>query len=113
MKPYDSNRWRMVEDFIYLTPKTTITIPHGFVHDLASIPRPLNLIFRKHGKHTKAAILHDWCYHRKGKVKKGFVKLSRAECDRLFYTAMRECGVGWLKAKMMYYAVRAGGWASW
>lgn len=113
MKPYAANKWRMVEDFDYVTPGGDfIRIPHGFIHDLASIPRGLNLLFRKHGNHTRAAILHDWCYYMQGQVT-AKIKLTRLESDELFLLAMKECGVGYLKRHMMYYAVRLGGYFAW
>lgn len=113
MKPYDSNKWRMVEDFDYVTQGGDfIRIPHGFIHDLASIPRGFNLFFRKHGDHTRAAILHDWCYHTKGQITPK-IKLTRLQSDELFLMAMKECGVGYFKRCMMYYAVRVGGFLSW
>lgn len=113
LKPYSDSQWRMVEDFDYVTERGDfIRIPHGFIHDIASIPRPLNVFFRKHGRHTNAAILHDWCYHTKGAITPK-IKLSRLESDRLFLDAMKECGVGYFKRVSMYYAVRIGGYLSW
>lgn len=113
MKPYADNKWRMVEDFDYITDTGVfIRVPHGFVHDLASIPRPLNLFFRKHGRHTQAAILHDWCYHTQGQVTEK-VKLTRLLSDELFLEAMKETGVGYFKRYSMYYAVRLGGYFAW
>lgn len=113
MKPYGGNKWRMVEDFDYVTESGDfIRIPHGFVHDLASIPRPLNLLFRKHGRHTSAAILHDWAYHTQGQIT-GKIKLNRLQSDELFLEAMKASGVGYFKRVSMYYAVRLGGYLAW
>jgi len=113
MQPYDSSCWRMVEDFDYITEAGDfIRIPHGFVHDIASIPRPFNLFFRRHGAHTCAAILHDWCYHTKGQITKE-IKLTRLQSDQLFLEAMKECNVGYFKRYAMYYAVRLGGYLAW
>ena len=113
MKPYSASKWRMVNDFDYVTEGGDfVRIPHGFIHDMASIPRGVNLFIRKHGAHTKAAILHDWCYHTKGKINGG-ERLTRLQSDELFLTAMRECGVGYFKRYMMYYGVRCGGFIAW
>lgn len=113
MKPYAGNKWRMVEDLDYITQKADfIRIPHGFIHDIASIPVPINLFFRKHGRHTNAAILHDWCYHTKGQIT-GKIKLTRLQSDELFLAAMSECGVGYFKRHSMYWGVRLGGFIAW
>lgn len=113
LKPYSGDKWRMVEDFDYVTAEGDfIRIPHGFVHDLASIPRGLNVLFRKHGKHTSAAILHDWCYHTKGAITPS-INLTRLQSDELFLAAMKESGVGYFKRVSMYYAVRLGGCFAW
>ena len=113
MRPYKGDKWQMVEPLDYRTEDGEfIRVPVGFVHDLASVPRVLNIFFRKHGHHTNAAILHDWGYYKKGHVAKG-VKLSRSKVDKLFLEAMKASGVGYFQRKMMYYAVRLGGFVAW
>ena len=113
LAPYSSDKWRMIEDLDYLADdKTFIRIPHGFVHDLASIPVPLNLFVRVNGRHREASILHDWLYNQKGLISQ-FKRLNRLESDAMFLEAMKSGGVGWFKRNMMYYAVRVGGFIAW
>lgn len=112
MTTHPDNKWRMVEELDYQFGQRIIRIPKGFVHDMASIPRPFNLFIRKHGNHTEAAILHDWLYANTGLIN-SFSRLTRLQCDHLFYRAMIESGVSQTKACLMFRAVRLGGWASW
>ncbi len=39
-----------------------ITVPAGFVTDLASIPPPANVVFSKTGRYSSAGIVHDYLY---------------------------------------------------
>jgi len=113
MEPYSDERWRMIEDFDYLTEDDRfIRIPHGFVHDLASIPRVFRLFFSVNGRHREAAILHDWLYHNQGLVSE-FKRFTRAESDKLFLEAMKSSGVGYFKRHSMYWGVRVGGFIAW
>ncbi len=74
-----------------------ITIPRGSDSDGASVPKIFWNIFPPFGKYWRAALLHDYLYRHTQRPK--------AECDGLFYEAMRACGVGWLKAKTIYQGV--------
>ena len=112
MKFYSDSEWMLTNDFIYYHGKQKIEIPAGFTHDLASVPRPLNVFFRKHGKHSKAAIVHDYLYANQGLVSQ-FKRYTRAESDDIFYQAMLESGVSKFKAWCMWCAVRAGGYFAW
>lgn len=78
-----------------------ITVPKGFVSDLASSPRALWVLFPPFGKYTKAAILHDWLYTEK--------KLARKDCDKVFLEAMQVLGVPKSNSHPMYWAVRLFG----
>lgn len=81
-----------------------VDVAKGRVTDLASIPRLFRGIFQVNGKHRRAAVVHDELY------KTGAVP--RKDADLRFLEAMEEAGVGWLKRRMMYRAVRLGGWAA-
>ena len=99
------SRWKLIEKLEYGSESGALFIVKpGFITDLASIPRPLRLIFEVNGKHRKAAVLHDWLYKSK--------ELSRSKCDELFLEAMKSTGVSYWKRYMMYWGVRVGGWAS-
>ena len=112
MKIHGSDKWILVNDFIYYDVGQKIEIKSGFIHDLASVPVPLNLIFRKHGDHSKAAIVHDYLYSNQGLVSQ-FKRYTRAESDEIFHKAMLESGVNKVKAWFMWAGVRSGGYFAW
>lgn len=102
LRPSDkSNEWILESDLIW----DDITIPAGFITDLASIPRIAQSIIPVNGKHRSAAILHDYLYVIQDR--------SRGEADELFLNAMESSGVGWLQRRIMHAAVRVGGWMPW
>lgn len=102
----------LVEQFTFITNELfTVMVPKGFVTDLASIPRVLRLLIQVNGRHSDAAIIHDWLYYKKGNV--CFWTFSRKECDDIFYQAMLESGVPKWKARTMWSGVRVGGWLAW
>lgn len=106
-------KWKMNAELDYLSSAGTfIRVPKGFVHDLASIPRPFNLLLRVNGDHREAAILHDFAYANLGVVS-NFKTLTRQECDLLFLEAMHSCLVNRATAKAMYCAVRLFGMFAW
>lgn len=76
------------------------TVPSGVHTDFASIPRgPLRTIIPRVGLHGKAAVFHDYL------CESGIV--SRKLADKLFLMALKSCGVGFVKRRIMYAAVRA------
>lgn len=79
-------------------------IPAGFVTDWASIPRFYRWRFSPTGKHSRAALAHDFLYRE--------AIVPRAVCDQVFLDAMEALGVGWWSRHVMHKAVRLGGWAS-
>jgi hypothetical protein len=82
-----------------------ISVPTGFVTDLASIPPIFWWAIRPTGRHGHAAILHDWLYWEQG--------VSRAVADRVFEVAMAELDVDRAVRKAMWAAVRVGGGDYW
>ena len=81
-------------------------VPVGFITDGASVPRVLHsLISPWSGKHSKAAVLHDYLY-RSGVV-------SRLIADVIFLEAMRVLKVNRFTALTMYIAVRLFGLKAW
>ena len=79
-----------------------LTIPAGFVTDLASVSRLLWWVLPPFGRYTRAAVVHDFLYSGQG--------LSRAIADAIFLEAMTDLGVGRWKRWVMYAGVRLGGW---
>lgn len=80
-----------------------IKVPKGFTCDGASIPKFLWKIFGHplEGDIVRAAVLHDYLYRTK--------RTSRKNADWLFFTIMREDGVGFIKRSLMWLAVRLFG----
>jgi len=86
-----------------------ITVEKGFETDLASIPKFIRSIVDPSAPYIKEpAVVHDWIY--RGYTAKTF---NRKDADRLFYRGMRSNGISWIKAKIMYWAVRLFGVSSW
>lgn len=82
-----------------------VSVPLGFVTDLASTPRLIWSFIPPFGLHAAAAVLHDYGY--------GIKDRSRKEYDRIFRDAMLVLGVRTGKAYIMWLAVRIFGWLSW
>ena len=105
----DGRRWKLFRSFTYhigsKRSQDTITVPVGFVTDFASIPWVLWSWLPYWGKYGKAAVIHDYIYQTHCRT--------RAEADKIFYDAMLVSGTKSWKARLMYWAVRAGGWAAW
>lgn len=93
--PHDDETWELADDYG--------EIPKGFVTDGGSIPR---FFWRVVGAPTDPQtcgpyIKHDWKYQT------GCV--SRAQADEELYADLRAAGVGYFRAKAVYYAVRMFG----
>ena len=84
-------------------------MPVGFTCDLASVPRWLRWPFAPPWeKSAKSGVFHDMLY--RWAMRLG---VSRDTADDLFYDSLAAEGVGWLRRRAMYRAVRLGGWRSW
>jgi len=102
----DDDLWELDEPLTYVTlDAETITVPAGFVTDLASIPRAFQNLISVNGRHRAPAILHDYLYSIRDR--------ERSMCDDLFLEAMASVGVRWSQRWVMYLAVRIGGWVAW
>lgn len=103
----DGRSWVLYSpDFAFVPDKgKEVAVPPGFVTDFASVPRPLWWLFAPWGRHGHAAVIHDWGYYKQDRP--------RREYDRIFHDAMRTLGVGWLKRRAMWLAVRGPGWFAW
>lgn len=78
----------------------------GFLTDLASVPRWSALLFeRVEGETASAAVLHDWFY--------ATHQVPRVVADGLFHEALLSCGVGPVRAYVMWAGVRIGGARGW
>ncbi len=94
-----------------------ITVPAGFVTDLASIPRPATALFVPSGGYTLAAVVHDWLYATRGSClwkghPRGCIRsmpYTRAEADQILLQAMTDLNVGRFTRVVIWAAVRLGG----
>jgi hypothetical protein len=90
-------RWRLAEAWV--TPFGVI--PAGFETDGASVPRFLWWFASPTGKLFEASIIHDWHYQNAINTKKA--------ADAAFFITARKFGVGYLKARTAWLAVRLFG----
>ncbi|WP_085940261.1 DUF1353 domain-containing protein [Acidovorax radicis] len=83
-----------------------VTVPAGFVTDLASVPPALwSFGLSPADKYTRAAIIHDYLYWTQS--------CSKEQSDRLLAIAMKESDVGWVKSGAVFSGVVVGGQESW
>lgn len=97
-----------------------MTVPAGFVTDLASIPRPVWNLFPPDGPWAKAAVIHDFLYFTHGTGlwhgRRGITRkapYSRAEADGILREAMAVLGVPAWQRFVIWSAVRIGGGSGW
>jgi len=97
---------QLIKDYkIRLADNRIITVPSGFETDFASVPRLFWRIVPPWGRYSPAAVVHDFLYHTG--------MLRRSEADRIFLELMKRLSVPFWKRRMMYWAVRVGGWKAW
>lgn len=82
-----------------------VTVPKGFVTDLASIPRVFYSLLRPDREYAHAAIVHDFLYWKQ--------TISREDADKILKFAMEDLEVDPLIVKSIYQAVKMFGGSSW
>lgn len=98
--------WRLLASLGYSSDLIgQVTVPAGFVTDLASVPRLPVAFFLAGGLAHAAAVVHDWLYTTH--------QVDRATADSVFREACQACGVSRWRAYLMWLGVRAGGAGSW
>lgn len=81
-----------------------ITVPDGFVTDLASIPKVFQWVYSPSNEKSKyPSILHDYMYH-------NGCDYTRKEADLVFYYFLRKQGFNIFRANLYYMAVRLFGY---
>ena len=83
----------------------SVTVPAGFVTDLASIPPVFYTWLRPDGDYTFAAIVHDYLYWEQA--------LSRKEADDILKLAMEDLKVDSSATEAIFHAVRTFGQPAW
>lgn len=101
----ESRKVQLLAPFEYhvgsLPSTTVISVPVGFISDLASTPRFMWTIFPPLDRYSKAAILHDYMYK--------YAIASKEYADGVFLEAMEVLGVPGWKRISLYLAVRLFG----
>jgi hypothetical protein len=113
----DGRTWMLRRSVAYrLADGRTATVRAPFAFDFASIPR---MFWRVVGPPTGAgpganygiaAVWHDWLYRHKAI---GGRPITRATADAVLLEIMRYTRVDAWRAWVIYWAVRAFGWAAW
>ena len=96
----DGRTMTLLSELRYTDPQGVVWIaPAGSVVDGASIPRTLWTVMGGpfEGKYRNGSVLHDVAYEQHNRP--------WADCDRMFYNAMRCSGVGPVEAGTMYYSL--------
>jgi hypothetical protein len=99
--------WRLNAPLVYQSDvaKITITVPAGFVTDLASTPRLPFVYELAGGVANLASVVHDYAYSTH--------IVDRKTADAILREASAVTGVSWLTRQAMWLGVRAFGWSHW
>lgn len=99
---YGKKRWKLTDPLIYASKLAgNITVPAGFITDMASVPRiPLAYWLAGDTAH-EAAVIHDYLYTSH--------KHPRDVADAVFLEAMKAMGEPFIRRYAMYTAVRLFG----
>lgn len=101
--PLKDDSFIVNRDFKVVVNGSTVTVPHGFVTDLASIPKCLQPVYSPTDFTTIApSVLHDYMYS-------GVGIYNRKQSDAIFYNALIENGAGKIQAFKFWAAVRLFG----
>lgn len=95
--------WELVEPLVYHGATERWVIPAGFVSDFASVPGIVTWLVPKTGRHTLAAVLHDFLCTEG--IRQG---LASRDADGLFRRAMREQGTPPVRRWLAWCGVRLG-----
>lgn len=103
----DGEYWVLVAPLNYRIWNTEgyITIPKGFVTDLASVPPIFWSVLPKTGKYMSAAILHDYLYADQ--------RCTKEQADLILKMEMETFGVSPIKSALIYKAVDSFGASAW
>ena len=82
-----------------------VTVPKGFVTDLASIPRIFYSLLPPDGDYTVPAIIHDYLYWTQ--------TTTRNQADNILRFSMQDYKIGPITRTVIYNAVHVGGGSAW
>jgi len=103
----DGRNWIVKEPLVYRVgiSNDSVTVPRGFVTDLASIPPALQSLIQQNGPHLLPAVIHDYLYWKQ--------TCTRAESDQLLLLAMIENKVPVRDRTAIYQTVKIAGSFAW
>ncbi len=113
MRPIGYKRQAELREPLYISwssqgARHEVVAPIGFIHNGPSIPDRLRgIVFYTH-RLLRPSIVHDYLYtygHKTG--------WTRKEADRLFLESLKVEGVGLIRRRVMWLAVRAAGSRAW
>lgn len=106
--------WHLEADFRVMWvqdgKEMTYTAKAGLVTDMSSTPSWAQWIpqLQKAQRMVRASIIHDSIYE--NRKTNGWKRIA---ADKLFYAMLRQQGVWWVQANLIYRAVRIGGGPVW
>lgn len=96
--------FRLDAPFIVQINNNIVTVPRGFITDLASTPRLLWPLYAPNDTRTiRPAVIHDYMY----RCVSGY---SRHDADVIFYYGLMNHYVGSFRSRKYYWGVRVFGW---
>lgn len=109
--------WRVNEPFgFHHSPcAITITVPSGFIGDLASVPRITKAIIDDDDPDiVEGAVIHDYIYRHRGNVFGSPAEtLTRLQADEILREAMKVRRASLMRVMLVFTAVRIGGASAW
>lgn len=100
--------WELREEFAFYSDSLgqRITVPAGFITNLASIPKAVqNIIANDDPRIEMPSVIHDYCYT--------VQTVSREQADKVIREGMELQGAGAFIRQSVYLALRAFGGAAW
>jgi hypothetical protein len=103
----DGLHWIVKEPMTYIVgvSKESVTVPVGFVTDMASIPPSLQSIIQQNGRYLLPAVVHDYLYWKQ--------TCTRAQADGIMRLAMIEQNVSIVHRAPIYDVLRLAGGFAW
>lgn len=105
--------WEVTKGFTYYIgyngSDEFVRVPKGYLTDGVSVPRLGRIFINVMGRHSQAAVVHDWMcdYYIKYRIVDGVkteVPVDRKEIDLIFYEALKVSGVSLFRRTL----IRAG-----
>lgn len=94
LESIDNRTWELREPVVFDHEDIHVTVPEGFITDLASVPRGV-WSWLSPWDVARAAVIHDWLY---SKIKHGDKTFTRKQADDIFLIGME-----WADPEVPYY----------